>query len=104
MKLFQYDILTSVKWSKKQLISKGNFCAFSNLSFLAIDQSSVRSLRATEIVKEVTFEDVWDELESKKGFQRQSVTKYLRLLLVFMWNSEPQQKFNGYFSALCCYY
>ena len=27
------------------------------------------------------FEGVWGELQSKTGFQRQSVTKYLRLIL-----------------------
>ena len=36
------------------------------------------------------FEEVWGKLESKKGFLRQSVTKYLRLTLVFMWNSGPR--------------
>ena len=29
-------------------------------------------------------EGVWGELESQKGFQRQSIIKYLRLTLVFM--------------------
>ena len=32
----------------------------------------------------------------------QSVTKYLRLTLVFMWKSAPQEKFNRYFSGLFC--
>ena len=30
------------------------------------------------------FEWVWDELESKKYYKKQSVKKYLRLTLVFM--------------------
>ena len=42
----------------------------------------MKGLRVTKIVKEIKFEGVWDELESKNGFQRQSVTKYLRLTLV----------------------
>ena len=37
-----------------------------------------------KIVEELEFEVLWDELELKKCFQRQSVTKYLRLTLVFM--------------------
>ena len=56
-----------------------------------------KALRVTKIVKETKFEGVWDELESKKGFQRESVTKYLRLTLVFVWSSAPRERFNGYF-------
>ena len=44
----------------------------------------MKGLRVTKIVKEIKFEGVWDELESKNGFKRQSVAKYLRLTLVFM--------------------
>ena len=44
----------------------------------------MKALRVTKIVKEVKFEGTWDKLESKKGFQRQSFTRYLRLTLVFM--------------------
>ena len=51
---------------------------------LTLDQNSVKSLRVTKIVKEIEFKGVCDERESKEGFQRQSVTKYLRLSLVFM--------------------
>ena len=38
----------------------------------------------TKIVIEIKFGDVWNKLESEKGFQRQPFTKYLRLTLVFM--------------------
>ena len=44
----------------------------------------MKGLRVIKIVKKNKFEGVWGELESKKGFQRQSVTKYLRLTLAFM--------------------
>ena len=44
----------------------------------------MKGLRVIKIVKKIKFEGVWGELESKKGFQRQSVTKYLRLTLAFM--------------------
>ena len=44
----------------------------------------MKGLRVTKIVKEVKFNGVWGELESKKGFERQSFTKYLRFTLVFM--------------------
>ena len=43
----------------------------------------MKELRLTKIVKEIKFEGVWGKLESKIGFQRQSVSKYLRLTLVF---------------------
>ena len=43
------------------------------------------------------FEGIWEELESKTVFQRQSVTKYLRLTLVFMKNSAPRETFDCYF-------
>ena len=38
--------------------------------------------RVTKIIKEIKFEGVWGNSESKKGFQRQSLTKYLRLAVV----------------------
>ena len=43
----------------------------------------MKVLKVTKIVKKIKFEGVWDKLESKKGLQRQSVTKYLRLTLKF---------------------
>ena len=44
----------------------------------------MKGIRVTKIVKEIKFEGVLGELESKTAFQRQSVTKYLRLTLVFV--------------------
>ena len=44
----------------------------------------MQGLRVTNIVKKIKSEEVSGELESKKGLQRKSVTKYLRLTLVFM--------------------
>ena len=41
----------------------------------------MKGLRVTNIVKEIPFGGIWGELFSKGGFQRQSVTKYLRLTL-----------------------
>ena len=39
----------------------------------------MKGLRVTNISKEIKFEGVWEELESKKCFQRQKITKYSRL-------------------------
>ena len=41
----------------------------------------MKEVRFTKILKKVNFEAVWGELVSKKGFWRQSFTKYLRLIL-----------------------
>ena len=43
----------------------------------------MKGLSVTKFGKEIKFEGVWRELESKTGFQRQSVTECLRLTLVF---------------------
>ena len=60
----------------------------------------MKDLRVTEIVKEIKFEGVWDELETQKCFQRQSFTKYVRLTLVSMSNSALREKFNFCFSRV----
>ena len=36
------------------------------------------------MVKEIKFEGIWGELEAKTCFQRQPVTKYLRLTPVYI--------------------
>ena len=59
--------------------------------------NSVEDLRVTKIAKEIKFERVWGELKPKTCFWGQSFTKYLRLTLVFMWNSAPWEKFNFLF-------
>ena len=41
----------------------------------------------TKTVKEIKFGGAFDELELKKRFQRQLLTKYLRLTVVFVSNS-----------------
>ena len=44
----------------------------------------MKVLRVAKNIKEIKFEEVWGEFESKTCFQRVKVTKYLRLTLVFM--------------------
>ena len=41
-----------------------------------LGKNSVKGVRVAKIVKEIKFEVVWGELQSKTGFQRQSGTKY----------------------------
>ena len=38
--------------------------------------NSAKTLEVIEIVKEIKFEGVWDDLESETYFQRQSLLKY----------------------------
>ena len=71
------QISTSVKRSEKQLPSKANFSLFYNLIALIMGHKSVQDLRVTKIVKEIKFVKVSGELESIRGLQRQSFTKYL---------------------------
>ena len=61
----------------------------------------MKGLRVTEIVIEIKFEGVWDKLVSKTGFRRQSVTKNLRLNLVFT-RSTLRENFNFYFARALC--
>ena len=64
----------------------------------------------TDNLEENLFEDYileklyYDRIDISKGIDIQSVTKYLRLTLLFMWNSALREKFNGYFSGSFCYY
>ena len=85
-------------WKRSYQVSV-DFALFCNLIALKLGKSSVKGLTVTKIVKENNFQWVWNELESKKCFQRHSVKKYLRLTLVSMWKSTPREKFNIYFLA-----
>ena len=46
-----------------------------------------KALELPKLSNKLSLKESGGNLESKKSFQRQSVTKYLRLTLVFMWNS-----------------
>ena len=51
-----------MKRSEKQLPSKANF--------RTLETRLLKGLRVTKNVKEIKFEGIWGNLESKKGFQR----------------------------------
>ena len=76
-----------MKRSEKQLPSKANFMTFFTRNCSKFRLNSVKGLRDTKNVKEIKFEGVWGELKSKKCYQIQKITRYLRLTLVFMRNS-----------------
>ena len=48
------------------------------------------------------YEDYNNVMFIATSLQSESVTKYLWLTLVFMWNSAPREKFNGYFWGIFC--
>ena len=67
---------------------------FCNVIALNLSWNFAKSFTVTKIVKEIKFEGIWGKLEAKKCFQRQSCPKYLRVPLVFMWNSALREKFS----------
>ena len=90
---------------KKAVIRQGIcFALFCNLIALILGSNGVESVRRSENVVEVKLEGVWDKLGSRKILQRETVTKYLRLTLVFIKNNTLLEKFNCYFLGFFCYY
>ena len=83
LKRFQYQTLTLGKRSERQLSTKSNFCPFCQFYPLPSSYNTLKSVRINKISKTNMFEAVWRQLESKKGFQRESIAKYLRLTLGF---------------------
>ena len=69
---------------EKQLPSKASFNPFCKLIALMLGYNTVQDMRVNKIVKEIKFDRVCGELDSKKCFERQSITKYLRPTLVFI--------------------
>ena len=61
---------------------KQAFSFFCNVIALTLGYNKVKGLRVTQILKKNNVGGFQDELESKKVFERQAVTKYLRLTLV----------------------
>ena len=92
----------SVKRSQKQLSRKRTFALFYNLIALTLGLNSAKGLRLSKIIEEINFQGVWDELGSRKVFQRQSLTKYLRLTLLLMNNWGLGEKLSCYFPGLFC--
>ena len=55
-----------MKRSGKQLPRKDNFRTFLPLIALILGLNSAKDLRVTKNIKEIKFEGVWGELQSKK--------------------------------------
>ena len=84
-----FNIKLQSQWKdrKSSYIVRQILALFCNLIALILEWHCVKGLRVNKIVKKIKFEGIWGELAVKKCFQRQSFTKYLRLTIVFMWNS-----------------
>ena len=84
LKVFQYEIWTSVKRSKKYYEVRQILAFGCNLVALILDYNCVKGLRATKIVKPIKVEEVCIKLQTENCFEKQSWTKYLRQTLVFI--------------------
>ena len=60
----------------------------------------MKGLRVTKIGEEIKFKRVWCQLELKKFFRDNHVTKHFRVTLVFMRNIAQWEKFNVHFSRV----
>ena len=61
------------------------------------------ALELPKLSKKVSLEESGRNLQADKYFQRLSFTKYLRLTLVFMWNSALPEKFSFSLPKIFCY-
>ena len=85
MKIFQHQILTVVKNSKKHFPSKAYFTNFLQLSCSHFKLNLCeRSYNYQNCQKKIKFEGAWGKLQAKSYFSRQSFTKYLRQTLAFL--------------------
>ena len=91
----------------KKSYQENQFLAlFPSIIALISCYNSVKGLRVNKTVKEIIFERVRIELESKKkkSFRKEPFAKFLKLTIVFMWNSTLREKFKFHFSEVFCWY
>ena len=62
----------------------------------------MKGLRVTKIVKEVKFEGVWGNLESKNKFPETITHKIFETDPIFHFKYRKRQNFNFYFSKVFC--
>ena len=71
---------------------------------LILSYKYVKGLRVTKNFKQIKFKRIWNKLEAKHCFQRQSWREYIRQTLVLVWNSVLWQKVNFNCWTLFCFY
>ena len=59
----------------------------------------MKGVKVTKNIKEMKFEGVWGEIESKGAFQRQWLTGYLGLTPVLVWGCARRGGWGHWFSA-----
>ena len=104
LKCFQYEVSNSLERSDKKLTIKANFYPFFQFNSSNFRLKQCQKPQSYQICQKKLSLKESGKLKTKSGFQRQSVTKYVRLTLVFRWKSALQEKFDGYFSGIFCYY
>ena len=96
-------------WKKYMKFSANFLPILSELSVLSNESCTAENLsqalniwRGRELLYqwELSWQCKFQYLSRQAIGNLQSVTKYLRLTLVFMWNSAPLKEFNRYFSGL----
>ena len=88
-----------MKSSEKQSPSKASFRPC-HLIALILGQNSVKGVKVTKNIKEIKFEGVWGEIESKGAFQRQWLAGYLGLAPVLVWDCAQRGGLNHWFSGV----
>ena len=72
---------------------------FWNLIALILGLNYVKGIRVTKIFREISFQGVLGKLQEKIVYGgNHSFTGYVRLTLIFVWNSALREKFNFCFS------
>ena len=102
LKVFRYQIWTSVKRSEKELSSTTNFSIFLQLHS---SNFSLKLYQKPHIYQNYEKNQVWRSLvqvRSKKLFPETIMDKIFEAALVFMWNTLLQENFDCYFSAVFC--
>ena len=56
----------------------------------------MKGIRVSKILEEPKFKGVISELESTRGFRKKSLTKPLRVTLVFMQNNKLREKLMSF--------
>ena len=87
LKVFGTKFWSQWKHRKSSYQVRKTLVLFRNLVPLILGENSVNNLRVMKIDNGSKFEKIWGVLSLRKGLKTQSFTRYLILILVFMWNS-----------------
>ena len=102
------NVNTWLSWWRHQMMRKITFVNFfiKTYSILPIQYMYKISCKMYKYFLRYSmfFHTSITKILTRKCFQKQSFTKFLRLTLVFMWNSPLREKLNFCFSIVFCWY